>query len=98
MAFKGKLRKGWSRLRFYLSFLLLAFYISLGCMLIFTDEWSTMLPKARIWVGIILILFGCLRFYIAYRRYVNRIIRMKMKKEPEITTDKEEQSNDSINV
>lgn len=100
MGFKIKLRKGWSRLRFYLSFLLLAFYITLGCFLIFTDEWHSMLPKGRLWVGIALIIFGCLRFYVAYRRYVNRIIRIKMKtklkEKPEV--NHEEQSKESINV
>ncbi|MBA3970547.1 MAG: hypothetical protein H0X46_00055 [Bacteroidetes bacterium] len=97
MAFKVKLKKSWNRLRFYLSFLLLAFYTTLGCFVIFTDEWSSMLPKGRTPVGIALILFGFLRFYIAYRRYVNRIIKWNLKTEPKQEINKDAQAKNPIN-
>lgn len=76
MSFRIKLKYSWNRLRFYLSFLLLGFYLTIGCMFLFTDTWIDLLPKGRSIIGIVLILFGSLRFYIAYRRYINKILRI----------------------
>ena len=45
-------------------------------MFLFTDTWIDLLPKGRSIIGIVLILFGSLRFYIAYRRYINKILRI----------------------
>ncbi len=77
MSFRIKLKYSWNRLRFYLSFLLFAFYITIGVLFLFTDTWIDLLPKGRSVIGIVLVLFGCLRFYIAYRRYINKILRIK---------------------
>lgn len=77
MSFKLKLKHSWNRLRFYLSFLLFAFYLTIGFMFLFTDTWIDLLPKGRSVVGIVLIFFGTLRFYIAYRRYINKLLRIK---------------------
>lgn len=98
MSFKVKLRYRWNKLRFYLSFLLLAFYLTLGGFLLFTDEWSSMLPKGRVWVGIILIVFGGIRFYIAYRRFINKRLKIRNKTESKLENSAEEKLNDSINV
>ena len=77
MSFKIKLKHYSNKLRFYLSFLLLAFYIVIGYLFLFTDVWADLLPKGRNTVGIVLFLFGAFRFYIAYRRYINKSIKIK---------------------
>ena len=59
----------WNKIRWYLSFLLFAFYLVIGSLLLFTDTWSNILNKGREIVGLALILYSVLRFYIAYRRY-----------------------------
>ena len=46
-------------------------------MFLFTDTWIDLLPKGRSIIGIVLVLFGSLRFYISYRRYINKILRIK---------------------
>jgi len=61
-----------NKLRFYLSFLLLGFYLTVGSIFIFSDVWADLLPNGRYLTGFILILFGILRFYISYRRYLNK--------------------------
>jgi cytochrome c biogenesis protein CcdA len=66
-----------NRVRFYLSFLLLAFYIGVGILFLFTDIWEDLLPKSRFVIGIILILFGVFRFYVAYRRYIRKNNRLQ---------------------
>lgn len=76
MGFKIKFKYSWNRLRFYLSFLLLAFYLTIGFTFLFTDTWIDLLPKGRNIVGIVLVLFGILRFYIAYRRYIKKLLRI----------------------
>ncbi len=77
MSLKIKLKHSWNRLRFYLSFLLFGFYLTIGFLFLFTDTWQDLLPKGRTIIGIVLILFGTLRFYIAYRRYINKILKIK---------------------
>ena len=77
MSFRIRLKYSWNRLRFYLSFLLFAFYLTIGVLFLFTDTWIDLLPKGRSIIGIVLVLFGSLRFYIYYRRYINKIIRIK---------------------
>ncbi len=71
---------GWNALRFYFSFLLLAFYLVVGSLFLFTDQWSDLLPKGRYITGIILTLFGILRFYVAYKRYARKRVKIKEKK------------------
>ena len=72
MSFKVTLKYSWNKLRFYLSFLLLAFYLSIAFAFFFTNAWVDLLPKGRVVIGIVLFLFGILRFYVAYRRYINK--------------------------
>lgn len=59
-------------------------------MFLFTDTWIDLLPKGRSIIGIVLILFGALRFYIAYRRYINKLMRIKMSIEEKQPTQTEE--------
>jgi len=77
MTVSAKIRHVWNKLRFYLSFLLLAFYLIIGGVFLFSDVWADLLPSGRSIIGIVLILFGILRFYIAYRRYANKIKRIE---------------------
>lgn len=71
----------WNKLRLYLSFLLLVFYLIVGFLFLFSDIWVNILPKGREIVGIILVLFAVLRFYIAYRRYKSKHIKIQELKE-----------------
>jgi len=70
---------GYNRLRLYWGFVILAFYLVVGFLFVFTDTWADLLPKSRFAIGIILILFGILRAYIGYRRYVSKARRIRLK-------------------
>lgn len=82
-------RKSFNRLRFYSGYLLLAFYIIVGGAFIFTNVWADLLPKGRFLIGISLILWGIIRFYVAYRRYINKALRLAQSTK-EKKDDKEE--------
>jgi len=77
MSTKIIIKDTWNKIRFYFSFLLLAFYLLIAFLFLFSDVWIDMIPKGRIWIGSILLAFAALRFYVAYRRYKykNRIIK-----------------------
>lgn len=81
MNFKVIIHHSWNKLRLYLSFLLLVFYLIVGFLFLFSDIWVNILPRGREIVGIILVLFGVLRFYIAYRRYKNKHLKIQELKE-----------------
>ncbi len=72
MSFKKKLKHNWNKTRLYFSFLLLAFYLTIAFLFLFSDIWTDFISKGRVIIGLILILFGSLRFYVAYRRYNNK--------------------------
>lgn len=74
MSFKITLKHNWNKLRLYLSFLLLAFYLTIAFLFLFSDVWADLIPKGRTIIGLVLLLFGSLRFYVAYRRYKNKHI------------------------
>jgi cytochrome c biogenesis protein CcdA len=71
----------WNKLRFYLSFLLLFFYLIVGFLFLFSDIWASILPKGRDIVGLLLVLFGGFRFYVAYRRYKRKHLKIQVLKE-----------------
>lgn len=71
----------WNKLRLYLSFLLLVFYLIIGFLFLFSDIWAGILPKGREWVGAGLVLFAALRFYVAYIRYKRKHIKIQILKE-----------------
>jgi cytochrome c biogenesis protein CcdA len=71
-----------NRLRFYSGYLLLAFYLTIGILFIFTDIWADLIPKGRALIGISLILWGILRFYVAYRRYINKALKISESSKP----------------
>lgn len=70
----------WNKLRLYFSYFLLVFYLFIGGLFLFTKQWADLLPKGRFITGIILTLFGIFRFYIAYRRYVTKKVKIQEKK------------------
>lgn len=77
-----------NKIRFYSVFLLLAFYIGVGLVFIFTDIWADLLPKSRFLIGIILILWGILRFYVAYKRYLSKAMRLhQLSKREDVKTE-----------
>ncbi|MBL7883807.1 MAG: hypothetical protein JNL69_07040 [Bacteroidia bacterium] len=84
---KFKIKRLLNKTRFYFSFLFLAFYITIGFLFLFTDTWSDLLPKARITIGLTLVLFGLLRSYISYRRFSgkNKIINSLIHQKNETT-------------
>ncbi|MFL5764913.1 MAG: hypothetical protein ACJ77K_13295 [Bacteroidia bacterium] len=89
MSFRTAFRNSWNKLRFYLSFLLLAFYLFIGGTFLFTNTWGDLIPKGRALIGIVLVAFGILRFFVAYRRYINKLARLN----PSPSTKEEENAN-----
>lgn len=69
MSLKLKIKHLWNSLLLQLSFILLAFYLTVGALFLFSNIWADIVPKGREIIGSSLIVFGCLRFYLAYRRY-----------------------------
>jgi hypothetical protein len=69
MTLKLKIKHHWNQILFILSFLLLAFYLIIGFLFLFSDTWIDFVPKGREIIGSSIAVFGCLRFYIAYRRF-----------------------------
>lgn len=91
-----KIKNIWNKILLYLSFLLFAFYLIIGLLLLFTETWSNFLEKGRIIIGLAFILFGVLRLYIAYRRYKSKqkkIISQTLAKEKNLI---KEPQNDAI--
>lgn len=64
-----------------MSFLLLGFYLTIGFIFLFTNIWADLLPKRRYLIGVLLVLFGALRFYVSYVRFTNKSVRLKEKEE-----------------
>ncbi len=81
MGFKVVIRHIWNQLRLYLSFILLVFYLTVGFLFLFSDIWSHFLTEGREIVGLVLILYSVLRFYIAYRRFKAKHIKIQVLKE-----------------
>ena len=69
MSIRFRIKQIWNGLLFQLSFFLLAFYLIMGLLFLFSDIWADIVPKRRDIIGITLLVFGSLRFYVAYRRY-----------------------------
>jgi len=69
MSSKYNIKRFVNNTRFYFTFLVVALYLVIGFLFLFTNVWSDLIPKARIAIGLILMVFGVLRFYIAYKRY-----------------------------
>jgi cytochrome c biogenesis protein CcdA len=72
-------RSTFNKLRFYTGFLLLAFYLTVGFIFLFTDVWGDLVPKGRALIGLLLILFGTIRFYVGYLRYNQRSMNIQEK-------------------
>jgi hypothetical protein len=81
MSFKVIIVSIWNKLRLYLSFLLLVFYLIIGFLFLFSDIWAGILPKGREWIGAGLVAFAALRFYVAYRRYKSKYLKIQILKE-----------------
>ena len=67
-----KIKHIWNSFRFYFSFLLLAFYLTISFIFLFTSVWKDMIPTGRGATGLFFLLFALLRFYVAFRRYKNK--------------------------
>ena len=93
MSFWVAITSLWNKLLLYLSFLLLFFYLIVGFLFLFSDIWASILPKGREIVGIVLVLFGAFRFYVAYRRYNRKRLKIQVLKEKRKKRNEEIQSN-----
>ncbi len=69
MSLRLKIKHLWNKLLLQLSLFVLAFYLTIGFLFLFSDMWIDIVPKGREIIGSSLVVFGSLRFYIAYRRY-----------------------------
>lgn len=78
---KLKIMKAWNHARFYFTFLLLAFYFTISFLFLFTNTWIGFIPKGRGLIGLFLLVFGIVRFYVAYRRYKQKQIAIQSLKE-----------------
>ncbi len=87
MSGRIKIKKAWNHTRFYLSFLLLAFYLIVGSVFLFTEIWADLLPKGRTIAGLVIIGFGILRFYVAWRRFINKKLRITTSQEKKEDTN-----------
>ena len=96
MNFKITLKNIWNKLRLYLSFLLFAFYLTIGILFLFTDTWSDFLPEGKEIVGLVLILFGILRLYVAFKRYQNKHKHIKTHISQKQKQKTEEPKNEKI--
>jgi len=84
MSSKNNIKRFVNTMRFYFTFLVVALYLVVGFLFLFTNVWADLIPKARIIIGLILMSFGMLRFYIAYKRYTTK------KQKIELSTPKSE--------
>jgi len=98
MNFKITIIHIWNKLRLYLSLLLFAFYLVIGILFLFSDTWVDFLPDGRGIIGTALILFGILRFFLAYRRYRNKHKHIKLKSSENKKQIMEESQNAKIKV
>lgn len=96
MNFKVILHIVWNKLRLYLSFFLLAFYLIVGCLFLFSDIWVNILPEGREIVGAVLLAFATLRFFVAYRRYKHKQDKIRLLKEQRAKTKKNKQPKEYI--
>lgn len=81
MSLRLKIKHIWNSLLLQLSFFLLVFYLTVGALFLFSDIWADIVPKGREIIGGALILFACLRFYTAYRRYKTKREKIQALKE-----------------
>ncbi len=98
MNFKIAVKHSWNKLRLYLSLLLFIFYLIIGILFLFTDIWDDFLSRGKEIIGIILILFGVLRLYIAYRRYTQKHKHIKVQsfqKKKELIKERKNVKNES---
>ncbi len=93
MNFKIILTNVWNKIRLYLSLLLFVFYLIIGILFLFTETWGEIIPKGRGIIGLVLVLFGILRFLVAYRRYTNKHKHIKSQSSIKKNKKKEEQKN-----
>jgi uncharacterized membrane protein YidH (DUF202 family) len=61
----------------------LGFYLTVGFVFLFTEVWADLVPKGRYMIGLLLVLFGLLRFYVAYRRFNGKRMIYRSKEEEE---------------
>ena len=76
MSRKHKIRKGLNAFRYVLSFFLLAFYLIIAFLFLFTNTWSDLIPTYRIIIGLVLLAFAALRFYISFTRFRGKKVKL----------------------
>ena len=90
MSHKIKIKHGINIFRYSISFLFVAFYLTIAFLFLFTDAWIDLIPEKRAVIGLILLGFAALRFYVSFRRYrgkkarINHIKKIKEEKMEEV--------------
>jgi hypothetical protein len=69
MSKRIRVRHFWNHTRYYASYLLLALYIIVAFLFLFTNTWIDFIPSYRITIGVTFLVFSALRFYVAYTRF-----------------------------
>jgi len=87
------IKKGWNAFLFSFSFPLLLFYLTMSFLFLFTDAWFDIIPQYRILIGLIILGFAVLRFYISYNRFKNKRVKIENK-----AVSKKVESSENINV
>ncbi len=81
MSLTNKTKEQVNNVRFYFTFTLWLLYLFFGILFLFTNVWKELIPEGRTTIGTILFLFGMLRFFVAYRRYKNKKMKIDLVKE-----------------
>lgn len=76
MSKKIKIKKGFNTARYGISFLFVAFYLTIAFLFLFTNTWGDLIPDKRGLIGLILLVFAALRFYVAFARYRGKKVKL----------------------
>lgn len=98
MSLKLRIKHFWNHFRLQLGFMLFAFYLYIGWLFLFTDEWIDFVPEYRSVIGGVLVLFGCLRFYQSYSRYKTKSEKLAILKQAKKTLEETQQHHQHAEV
>lgn len=77
MTKRHKIRSYWNHFRYYLSFPLVLFYVIVGGIFLFSNTWIDFVPKGRIAIGLGLVFFAILRFFVARKRHAKTVTKLQ---------------------
>jgi len=66
------------------------FYLVIAFLFLFTDTWGDLIPEKRGLIGLFLVAFAALRFYVSFKRYKGKKVKLEnFKKTKEDDSDTE---------